>query len=99
MLAILSCKCPTAPMRIRRFLQQNGIEDWLDLPIYMGKESIAQILPYLPGDHEAIYRFIQSKARYILVVGYTEDRMEWADIAHGDLTEQVNAELILERFA
>lgn len=99
MITVLVCKCPNAVPKARRFLEQNGVEDWIDFPVVVGKENVLRALAELPEGRHEIQRFLNDVSRFIIFVGYDDGVLEWADIAHGDEKKIAEAEWILERFA
>lgn len=105
MIAVLACHCGSSLPKARKFLQNNNVENWMEVPVHLGKESALQFLSKLSDDMEgfpsltALRSFIRGSARFIVILGYDEDREEWADIGHGDMKGKADAELIIERFA
>lgn len=105
MIAILTCKCASALPKARKFLQEGGVEDWIEIPIYEGKHSAKQFISSLPDglnaypSLDALTNMINTVGRFIVILGYDDEELSWADIGHGDTKGKIDAELILERFA
>lgn len=105
MIVVLACHCSSSLPKARKFLQNNNVKDWMEIPVHLGKESALQFLAKFSDDTEgfssltALRSFIRNSARFIVILGYDEGREEWADIGHGDMKGKADAELIIERFA
>lgn len=105
MIAVLTCHCANAITKARRFLVNNGVEDWIEVPMFIGKENVGKFLSNLPQYEECPYNpqrlrsFLSDVSRFIVVFGYNDEICQWADIEHGDTQQIADAELILKRFA
>lgn len=105
MIAVLTCKCASALPKARKFLQEGGVEDWIKIPIYEGKYSAKQFISSLPDglnaypSLDALTNMISAVGRFIVILGYDDKELSWADIGHGDTKGKIDAELILDKFA
>ncbi len=105
MLHVLICKCSNALPKARKFLQEHGVDNWLDVPLDTGKESVSRFLSSLADNENLnpsvveIRNFLADVSRFIIFIDYNDDYLEWADISHGDPNQIIKAESILERFA
>lgn len=105
MIAILACRCGSSLPTARKFLQTNNVEDWMEIPVHLGKDNSLKFLARFSDDTEgypsltALRNLIRGSARFIVILGYNDEREEWADISHGNMKDKADAQLILERFA
>lgn len=104
MIAVVACNCGNALPKVYKFLQQY-IENWMDVPIYQGRTRTSRFLGKFAGypvgekSPYELQKFIAKSSRYIAVIGWDDDNFQWADIAHGQITDQADAELVIEQFA
>lgn len=105
MLAILVCDCPGAENMARGTLQEGGVLNWMEVPVYVGEEKIQQFLDSLPSTldgqigRETIIPMVKNSSSYALVVGYTSRVIYWENVAENDLQSQVRGRTIAEKFA
>lgn len=104
MIAALICNCPNAPTKVYKFLEKH-VENWMDVPMYRGRKNVGKFLEqfsdYPQGDKspEELLRFLPSVSKYIIIAGWDSNVFQWADIAHGLAQGEVDAEIIIRRFA
>lgn len=105
MILVLACHCAGALPKARKFLQNNYVKNWIDVPVYIGKESSLNLISKFSEDTnaypsiDALRNLVRNVSRFIIIIGYDDERMEWADIAHKDSKSMADAERILEQFA
>lgn len=98
MISVLICNCPNAPTKAYRFLQPI-VENWMDVPVYKGREKINRFLANFEEIPKDLQEFFNNSSKYIIFAGWDNNQFEWADIAHGIETERMRAEGIIYRFA
>lgn len=101
MIAILICNCPNAPVKAYKFLEPL-VENWLDIPMYIGREKCNKFLDKFQNCGNGpieVSKFIMKYGKYIIVMGWDNADLRWADISHGQSRDQVDAELIVRKFA
>ena len=101
MLATCACLCNSSDSLIRNFLKQANYQDWLAIPIVKGKEKSRSLISTLPNfpEKQELDRFIQNSSKWGLIIGYNENGMRWADIAHYNPKTRIDAEHIVDTFA
>lgn len=104
MIAVLVCYCPTAEPKAYRFLQSR-IGKWMEVPVYRGKAESEKFLRdfegYPPDDRspQGLSKHIGRVGKFVVIVGYNDNEFGWSDIANNDAKAEIDAEIILERFA
>lgn len=102
MISVVVCFCPNADIRAYHFLQRQ-VENWMDVPLYRGKENTLKFLNSLGKNDDlrmhTLLSLLEKTGKYIVVVGWDEDRVEWSNISHNDMKSLADAELIVEEFA
>lgn len=103
-LAIVSCSCGGAENLARRVLQKGGCKYWLEVPIFKGKEKLKDFFAFIPPtipekDREILKIGVKDKSSYVLIVGYDENHMIWADLKSGGIKSQLDGEVITSEFA
>lgn len=104
MIAVLVCYCPNAEPKAYKFLQ-NRINEWMTVPVYRGKEEASEFLRDFTGypptekSPQGLAKFLEKAGSFIIIVGYDNQNFGWSDISHNDAKSEIDAELLLERFA
>lgn len=85
----------------RNFLKSVGYPDWLDVPIYRGKEKSLAVLNQLPPvpEKEMLYSFLKGASKWVVIIGYSQDSMKWSDISHNAPKSTIEAEFVVKTFA
>lgn len=105
MIAVLVCRCSGAEVKARRFLQDQGIDNWLGVPIHTGRVAAYDFLKTLsgldggPDQLGTLLSFISRAGRYVVVLGYDDRGLMWSNIGNSDAKAYIDGERILERFA
>lgn len=105
MLKLLSCDCGSAEPLLRQELRKAKISNWMEIPIYKGKEHCAAILSHFPESlksllaFQALVDYIPTRSSYAIVVGYNDDTFYWSDIHSASPADVIQAQAIIERFA
>lgn len=101
MLVVLTCTCGGAETLARRILKKCGVGNWLSIPIYQGQKDC---LDWCSGrknlnNIEILEEFIKNNSVYVLMVGYTDEGLIFANVKNGSLKEEIEAEAIISKFA
>lgn len=105
MLAIVSCTCGGAESLARQVLKDGGCNYWIDVPIYQGPETFNCFMDSLPekvkeSEEAEILKFhVGMSGSYVIIVGYTENKLVWADVKNGGIKDRLDAEIIAGNFA
>lgn len=99
MLSCLACKCHNSEPIIRRVLRISHAPNWATHPIIRGK---AECLSYLEGFSsptiEALKKYIEQNSSWAVIIGYDEDRIDWAEVGHGGDKARLDGQVIVERY-
>lgn len=104
MLICLRCDCGGSEGLIRRALQRGNVDNWLNHPIYVGKERSLEVLsnPNLPQDDieiRSLKRFIKSTSKFAVILGIKGDKLRWANLSDGSPSARLDAEVIVDKLA
>lgn len=101
MLVGLTCTCNGSETLVRRVFKKCGLSDWMKIPIYQGQtDCLAWVEAHKNlEDAPVLYDFIKNNSIYVLVVGFTDDFLMFANIKNGSLKEQIEAEALITRLA
>lgn len=97
----LVCDCGGSEGIVRRCFKRAGLNNWLSIPVYKGKENIKGFLDNFDNPSNEILEvanYAKEHNPYAIVVG-VGDSVAWVDVKHGGLKEMLDAELIAEQFA
>ena len=96
-----ACLCNSSDSLIRNFLHQVNYPDWMNIPIYKGKQKSRQALSTLPQypEVQALDHFIENSSKWAVILGYNEKGCRWADIAHQAAVSKIDAQMIVETFS
>lgn len=104
MIVILTCSCGSAEQLVRQALHKYEYRNWAMEPIYQGKEnslkSVENMMRKFPNNHrlEDLYAYINNNSKWAVFLGYDEESLEWADISHGRMKEDVEAQTVVEKY-
>ena len=101
MIVCISCNCGSVDSLIRNFLQKEGYQDWLTVPIHKGKErsrKLVQSLPQYP-EVQMINSFLNNASKWAVIIGYNENGCRWSDISHNPNKSRIEASFIVKTFA
>lgn len=101
MIKVCSCLCGSTDSLIRNCLKNNGYQDWMTIPIIKGKEKSRHLVASLPQFPEAqmLDHFLENASKWAVIIGWNENGMRWADIAHNGSQSRIEAEFIIGTFA
>ena len=100
MIATVSCQCGSVDSLIRNFLNRAGYQDWAAIPINRGKErslSVCNQLPPCPEKDE-LKNFLKNASKWAIIIGYDQNMVRWADLAHDGAKSRIEAEFIVKNF-
>lgn len=105
MIAILACQCATSELKARRVLKDGGVNDYLGVRCYLGRNSINIALDNMPegikttSGWRALRELINTKSSYSVIVGWDSHKLRWSNIYTGKIEDIVPGEQIAEYFA
>lgn len=100
-IASCTCLCGGSDRLVRNFLKDNGYPDWLAITVPQGKDkslSLVRTLPNFPEKQE-LTQFLQNSSKWALIIGWNENGMRYADIAHYNAKTRIDAKHIVETFS
>lgn len=104
MIYVLTCACGGVESMARAILREAGIKDWLNVPVYQGKEKAREILQdpeisYLPAV-QVLLKYINETTSYVVVLGIDKvrDAAIWADAKRGNIQHRLDAQIIAENY-
>lgn len=100
MLVCVACNCGSSDKLIRSRLQRFGYKDFLKIKIDKGKDKSLAALNNIPQYPEVdlLRNHIKDRSKYAVVLGCSENGCRWADVARGDVKEDIELELIVKNF-
>lgn len=101
MILVVTCNCGSVEQKARTFLKKVGYTDWLNIPIYKGKDKTKRAIQYVPHypEIDMLNHFLESASKYVVILGYDGNECKWSDIAHNYSKSSIDAEFIVKRFA
>ena len=105
MLYIFVCTCAGSERLARKVLKKSGYKDWLNINVIKGKEKSLEKLANLPAKYVlnpsvcALNAYIKNKSKYVVIFGYGDNIVRWTDVASGGVKEQIDADIIVNKFA
>ena len=101
MIAVVACHCGSSESLARNFLKSVGYPSWMDIPIIRGKEKSLSVLNQLPSapEKEMLKNFLSDASKWVVIIGYDQEKMKWSDIAHNGPKSSIEAEFIVKNFA
>lgn len=95
------CLCGSTESLIRNFLKQAGYEDWLSLPIEMGKERSIKLMEYLPNlpELQMLSNYLANLGKWAVIIGVKDGVCRWSDISRDAPNSTIEATHIVEFFA
>lgn len=104
MLVVLTCSCGSSEQLVRSAMHRYGYDRWATEPIYDGKDnclkSVDNMIKKFPNETRLkdLYNFIKNNSKWAVFLGYDEDSLMWADISHGRMKEDAEAEIVVEKY-
>lgn len=101
MIAVCTCLCGGSSSLVRNFLHSANYPDWMNIPIYQGKEKSLALLNQLPPapEKEMLQTFIKNSSKWAVIIGYDQDSMKWSDIAHNGSKSRIEAEFVVKAYS
>lgn len=99
-LMVVACQCGSSNSKARSFLKTVGYHDWLNIPIYQGREKSLSVLNQLPHspEKEMLQSFLKEASKWVVIIGYNQTGMRWSDIAHNGPKSRIEAEFVVRNF-
>ena len=99
-IAVVACLCGSSNSKARNFLKSVGYSDWLNIPIYQGREKSLAVLNQMPAvpEKEMLQNFLKNASKWVVVIGYSQSEMRWSDIAHNGPKSRIEAEYVVKNF-
>ena len=99
-IAVISCQCSSSDSLARNFLKSVNYQDWLNIPIYKGRERSLAILNSLPPapEKDMLRSFLKDASKWVVIIGFNENGMKWSDISHHAPKSVIDAEFIVQNF-
>lgn len=104
MLVVLTCECGSAEQLVRSAMHRYEYKNWAMEPIYRGKknclQSVENLIRKFPDDQKLreLFAFINNNSKWAVFLGYDEESADWADISHGKMKEDVDAEVVVNKY-
>lgn len=104
MIVILTCECGSAEQLVRQALHRYEYKNWAMEPIYKGKnnclQSVENIIRKFPNSPELqeLFTHIKNNSKWAVFLGYNDDSVMWADISHGKMKEDAEAEIVVNKY-
>ena len=100
-IAVVACLCGSSNSKARNFLKSVGYSDWLNIPIYQGREKSLAVLNQMPAvpEKEMLQNFLKNASKWVVVIGYSQSEMRWSDIAHNGPKSRIEAEYVVKNFS
>lgn len=85
----------------RTFLKNNGIKDYMAVPVVQGREEGMHYLSRFPRlkEIEMLEDFLRRSTSYVVIVGFNDEMLKWSEVSSGGAASEVEGELIVQRFA
>lgn len=105
MILVLTCTCGGAERLARKFLKRAGYPNWMNIPIYKGKDKSKAVLSAIPQEYLlnpktcSLISHIDNNSKYVVIFGYGDSLVRWTDVASGGVKEQIDADIIVDKFA
>ena len=105
MIVGLTCACGGAVPLVRKAFRKAKLDNWLDIPVYEGKEGWKKFQEDLPDEYKTygfgvLKTFIEENSTYALVIGISEKKKDLVfSRADGSIVEKLDAQVIAEQFA
>lgn len=101
MIFCLICNCTGSENMARTFLKNNGVRDYMSVPVIQGREEGMRYLSRYPRlkEKEMLEDFLRRSTSYVVVVGFNGEMMKWSEVSRGGAASEVEGELIVQRFA
>lgn len=101
MITVVTCRCGSTEQLARRFLNEAGCPNPLEVPLYEGKEASLSFANSLLQYPEAgmLANYVKNSSKWVIIVGWNEKGFRWADIVHSPTASRVEGQLIVETFA
>ncbi len=99
------CNCGGAEGLMRKVLKSAGLDNWLEQPVYKGKNKYKEFYNNLEKKYKdsleigALNQHLANTSSYVVILGIKGDRIVWADAKAGDVKSRLDAELIAQKFA
>lgn len=104
MLVAFICTCSNAETLARGVFKKAGVRDYMSVPVYRGKEKLRALMNSLPEGArrslgaQTLVDFVRERGSFVLIIGYTEDNLVWANAKRSSAKEQLDAEIIASRY-
>ncbi len=95
------CMCGSTESLIRNFLKRQCYQDWLSIPIEIGKEKSMKLIDRFPPRMELtmLKNYLQDKGKWAVIIGIDGDVCRWSDLSRGGEKSAIEAEFLVQRFA
>lgn len=99
-IGIVACHCGSSDSLVRGFLKRIGYQNWMDIPIYKGREKSLSFVNQLPPapEKEMLKSFLKDASKWAVIIGYDGESMKWSDIAHNGSKSRIEAEFVVKNF-
>lgn len=104
-LEILTCDCGGAEELARNCIKDGGYKKFLSVPLYKGPKQadiwFSQLSSVVQGflETQALMSAIEHKSGYVIIVGWNNKGLVWADIGDGGPADVADGQTIAEAFA
>lgn len=101
MIRVCACMCGSSDSLARRFLKENGYEDWLGIDVVKGKDKSKKMLEAIPQYPEVqeLRTFLDNASKWCVIIGWNENGCRWSDIGHYNIKSRTEAQHIIDVFA
>lgn len=100
-IACVACTCGSSDRLVRGFLKDNNYPDWLGIPVVKGKDKSLSLIRTLPNfpERQAAAEYVQKSSKWALIIGYNDNGLRFADIAHYNAKNRIDAKHIIDTFS
>lgn len=101
MIKVVTCTCGGAERTARDVLLKGDMPDYMEYPITKGKSQSLKELEELPDEYKAkpeykaMLNYIRNSGRFVIILGYKDGAMRWADVSRGTIKEKIDGEIIV----
>lgn len=101
MISVITCLCGGSTSLVRNYLHSINYPNWMDIPIYQGKEKSLALTNQLPPSDgkEMLKSFLNGASKWAVIIGYNNEECKWSDISHNGPKSRIEAEFVVKNFS
>lgn len=100
MITAVACACGSSEKLVRVRLQMAGVEDYMSVPLAIGRDKSLNAVSELPKypEIEVLPEYIKNHSSYAVIIGYDEEGADWVDITRDGEMGQMKLKVIARDF-